>query len=291
MINRINYESILAKLEQKFYDKHSLFIITAAELEFYFSDDEKEKHTEITNRIYSACHKNQIPIEKIIKEQGDNQYEVIFPTFRYATDTAKAIIETRKIIEKRATEYNVKTYFSTLPFENKPPSGLHIHVSLHNDDMKNAFAKGLDEDETDFMIYSANGLCELMAESMIFFASSKKDYTRFQNNSDSIVNCTAPQKICWGGNNRTTSIRIPSSTVNPNERNLEHRVPCPDSDPYKVLSAIIIGINYGIENKINNYPKIYGNAFDEQYNLHSLPKSLKDAKREYKNGEIIKKIL
>ena len=286
-----NYKSILAKLEDEFYSKYSLFVITAAELEFYLSDNNKDSHTKITEEIYSECHNSEIPIEKIIKEQGENQFEVIFPTFRYATETAKAIIRAREIITEIASKYSEQAYLDSKPFNNRPASGLHIHISIHNDELKNAFAKARDDEETDYMIYSANGLCALMSESMIFFAPDKDDYTRYSIDEENLVNATEPLYVCWGGNNRSTSIRIPSSTINPNERNIEHRVPCPNSDPYKVLAAIIVGIDYGIDNKITEYPKIFGNAFDKQYKLTPLPKSLKEAKKAYKNSNILKNIL
>jgi len=286
-----NYKSILAKLEEEFYNSHSLFLITAAELEFYLSDNNSDSHKLILDEVFSTCHDNEIPIENIIEEHGNNQYEVIFPTFRYATDTAKAIIKTREIISEIALKYNVEAYFDSKPFSEEPASGLHVHTSLHDKDLRNAYAKGLDDVETDYMIYSANGLCELMAESMIYFAPNKDDYLRYSCDETNIVNATEPLYICWGGNNRTTSIRIPASTFSPNERNLEHRVPCPNSEPYKALAAIIIGIDYGIKNKLTKHEKIFGNAFDKQYNLSPLAQSARQAKKDYKNGKIIKNLL
>lgn len=53
-----------------------------------------------------------------------------------------------------------------------------------------------------------------------------------------------------GGNNRTTAIRIPTSTIDSQTRHIEHRIPGADSDPYLVISAILAGVHYGLKNKI-----------------------------------------
>ena len=75
----------------------------------------------------------------------------------------------------------------------------------------------------------------------------------------------APTHISYGNNNRTVMIRMPDSYP----KRLEHRLAAADADPYLVIYAILNSIFQGIPNyaKINRLEKIYGNAFDTQYNL------------------------
>ena len=77
----------------------------------------------------------------------------------------------------------------------------------------------------------------------------------------------APTHICYGNNNRSVMLRLPSGPFN----RLEHRLPSSDACPFSItiatLWAIKEGINLGLE---LNYPKIYGNAFDPIYHLEPI---------------------
>ena len=80
----------------------------------------------------------------------------------------------------------------------------------------------------------------------------------------------APTHISYGGNNRTTLIRIPDLLP----RRLEHRLASADADPYKVIYAILSSINTGLKHpeQIAKLDKTYGNAYDPQYNLAKIIK-------------------
>ncbi len=281
-------DKLLKKLEQQFIDDIKLQIVGAIEFEWYFEDGEAEDDTNLLAQILKKCQEAAIPIASIENEKGERQYEIATSLLSTLSDTAKATHIIKKIISSVAKEAKIKALFTAKPYEDQPASGLHIHLSLHDlDDGSNAFAKGHDSEETELLLYATNGLCYGIKESMIFFAPRKEDYQRFTPVDEQSCLTYAPTHISWGGNNRTTSLRIPASTINPNQRHIEHRVPCPDCNPHLALSAMIVAMRYGIKEKLTNYPKIFGNAFDSQYQCESLPKSLDEAMDTYNDGEFI----
>ncbi|OZG31428.1 type I glutamate--ammonia ligase [Rickettsia endosymbiont of Culicoides newsteadi] len=112
-------------------------------------------------------------------------------------------------------------------------------------------------------------ICHYMLDSFLVFMPNEDDYLRLDKNF------MAPTNVSFGNNNRTVAVRIPDSFP----RRLEHRIASPLTDPYLAIFTILNSILLGLEfpDKINNISKIYGNAFDQQYNLVPLPKSLAEA--------------
>ena len=99
----------------------------------------------------------------------------------------------------------------------------------------------------------------------------------------------APINISWGGNNRTTAIRVPDSK--PEFRRIELRVPSANASLEKVIAFILIGALHGLKNENLYYERIYGNAFDEQYALQLLPKDLKEAENIFHEQGVLKNYL
>lgn len=117
------------------------------------------------------------------------------------------------------------------------------------------------------MLYAINGLLELMKNSMKFFAPHDKSLLRLQN-----PDFFTPIKISWGNNNRTTALRIPNSE--PEHKRIEHRVSSNHSNLESILCTILLATGFGLKNKIIPIiPKIFGNAFDKQYQLLNIPNS------------------
>jgi glutamine synthetase len=140
------------------------------------------------------------------------------------------------------------------PFEHSAGTGMHIHVSLADEEGNNLFA---DEDPmgTELLRHAIGGLRETMAESMLIFAPHANSYRRFRKLS------YAPVTTRWGVNNRTVSLRIPAGPAA--SRHLEHRVPGADANPYLAASVVLAGMLHGIEQRIDPGPPMTGNAYDK----------------------------
>lgn len=286
-------QKTLELITKEFKEKTGLSPVISSEIEFYIDPKAKEFSENFDEDFKKELIASKIPFLNFSRESGKNQFEVSLMHFEKPELAAALAITLIKTIKKQAEKFAVEAVFDPKPYENQPGSGLQINISLNDKDGKNVFQK-TGEEETDFMKWAAAGLLETMAESMIFFAPNKNSYKRFVGgfNKETETYNNAPTRICWGSNNRTTALRIPASTKFEHNRHIEHRIPGPDADPYQIISAILIGIMHGIENKLTPPEKIYGNAYDKKYSyLPELPTSLEEAKIAFENGKIIKLLL
>lgn len=273
-------KDILSKVLKKFTSDIGLSVVTSAELEFYFDKKEEEIDNKCILAALSQINGRGIENSGIYPESGKRQYELVLEKTDSPITTAENIEEVKNILKNEARKLGIKAIFHPKPFKERPGSGLHINISL-NKDGKNIFASN---EEAPELLYSIGGLCSLMPQSMLFFAPNNDSYKRFTKGMDNHV----PSNVSWGGNNRTVAIRIPTSTLSPEEKHIEHRICGSDADPYLAISAILLGIAHGISNKLSPPQRIFGNAFDKQYSLKPLPKDLTEAKKAYKEGGYVK---
>lgn len=243
-MTRLQVEECIKKL----HDEYGLKAIVGCELEFYVSD------AKVLDKLDRS-------IIEIVPETGAQQFELRFKFSDKIIDLLDAIEQTRNTIIATAKESGVVAYFDAKPFHDQPGSAFHVHLNFLNSENKNVFDK-MKDSESNHLLYSVGGLLATMQESMLFFAPTESSYKRF-------VQCMeTPTTISWGGNNRTTAIRIPPSNAGP--RRIEHRVSGADVDFYAATGAILSGAYHGIKHKLLPPEKIYGNAFDDQYGLKSI---------------------
>ena len=102
----------------------------------------------------------------------------------------------------------------------------------------------------------------------------------------------APEYISWGKENRSTLIRVPSST---GTKRLELRSPDPLCNTYLALTLLIEAAIEGIKNKIEPPAETVENLFDDEVAKHTslkaLPKAIWEAKELAENSEFVKKVL
>ena len=104
------------------------------------------------------------------------------------------------------------------------------------------------------------GCLHALHDSTLIFAPHANSYDRL------VPGAHAPTAICWGYENRTALIRVPSGS--PSARRIEHRVAGGDVNPYLMLAAILGGALVGIEDKMAPPPPVSGNA----YAMDDLPR-------------------
>jgi glutamine synthetase len=286
-------EKILQAVTQRFVDETGYMPVVACEIEFYLTDV-------ITDAFKDACYlqfgASGILTFEFAEEKAQNHYEISLVHQPDPLLMAQSTIKVKRIIEETSRKYGLDATFAAKPFAHKPGSGLHIHVSMRNKEGINPFTKKGSDDETASLKAAIGGLCAMMPESMVFFAPTKASYARFtaetnEGEKEAARYNNAPVNISWGGNNRTTAIRIPASTLIPENRHIEHRVAGSDADPVMVIAVILAGMQFGLMRNIDAGPKIWGNAFELQYNLPALPLSLDEAEKNFKEGKLLKKYI
>lgn len=276
--NDPKHPQLLRHMVGRFLADTGLTPIMGAELEFYVSSPLASHHP-LFSAIDTACRAAGIPVSPLEKERGQNQYELQLPHCHDPLILANQLLSLRTILRQLAQDHALDILFDAKPVASEPGSALHFHISLLDEKKHNVLQK-IESNESMHMDYALGGLCRTLIESMVFFSPTESSYPRF------VPHMEAPTSVSWGGNNRTTALRIPDST--PENRRIEHRVPAADSNPYLAIAAILAGIHYGITHTITAPERIYGNGFDSFYGLTSLPKTLAEATEAYHRSSIMK---
>lgn len=220
---------------------------------------------------------------KVEKEQGHGQIEIkTSPNFQIARLCADFLV-IKEVVIKTAKQMLLDASFVAQQFNDDCGSSLQINCSLINENNDFLFAKKV-QDESSLLLYSIGGIVTLAKSMMIFCAPREEDYLRYDPRLNQALHKNkkypAPTSISWGYDNRTTMIRIPR-TNKINERRLEFRLPASDADVYLVIMVTLMAIRYGLENRIQPAKALYGNAFDDHYQVPKLPTNYQTAEEGF----------
>ena len=139
-----------------------------------------------------------LPAKTLISEYAPGQMEIVL---RHRADVLKACDEAimlKRLIKATAEKHGLIATFMAKPYAQWTGSGMHIHVSLGDEQGNNLFATD-DPMSNELLLHAIGGLKATMAESMLIFAPNANSYRRFRRNS------YAPVSASWGINNRTVS--------------------------------------------------------------------------------------
>ena len=239
-------------------DEFGLLAVMAAEIECYvmLADDSAERIDRFWEPVEKAFHHEGLPIIRIERERGYNQYEVVTNVMAPAM-LVHTLTRVRAIIEKYAARNHVAVSFAGKPFVDQPSSGMHIHLHLSDREGINSYHK-TEEWTSDTLRYSLGGLLDVMAYQMPIYFPEITDYARL-NDADHV-----PKIFGWGVNNRYCALRIPSHPDMYDKR-IEHRVPCANANPELVISAMLAGVLHGLRDKIEPPAQQYGKWGDSTF--------------------------
>ncbi len=205
--------------------------------------------------LYAYCEAQGLPAKTLISEYAPGQMEIVL---RHRADVLKACDEgimLKRAIKATAEKHGMAATFMAKPYAQWTGSGMHIHVSLGDEQGNNLFAAD-DPMQNELLLHAIGGLKAAMAESMLIFAPNANSYRRFRRNS------YAPVSASWGINNRTVSLRVPAGAAN--ACHIEHRPSGADANPYLVMAAILAGMHYGITEKADPGNPVVGNGYEKR---------------------------
>lgn len=235
----------------------------AGEMEFYVTGTApvEEISGEIIQQMFTYLKGHGIPFTKVERERGHGQFEVALHHTEplMAADTCEML---RRGISSCLAEICLDADFSPKPVPHDFGSGLHVHASLHDENGTNLFHK-IGGEYSPWLRHALGGLIATVKDALLLCAPYPDDYKRFEAGFD------APTCICWGGNNRTVAIRLPDSPAE--TKHLEYRIAGADADSYLVMAAVVAGIAFGIEKRLEPPGQIFGNAYLAMYNLEPIP--------------------
>ena len=233
--------------------------------------------SELMHGIKDACTAQNLPIDTLIAEAAPSQYEInLFhqPDALLAADQGLLLQRTIKGV---ARQQGMRASFMAKPFGDLAGNGMHVHCSLIDEQGNNAFDNGTDQG-SELLQQAIAGCLATMEDAMLLFAPHLNSYRRFQRGSH------APMTPTWGYENRTVSVRVPADSHK--AMRIEHRVAGADANPYLVIAAILAGMLYGIENKLQAPPPVEGDAYSQFE--PNLPSHWPEAIQRFKQSEFIR---
>lgn len=294
---------ILKRVSERF-EALGLTAVCAPELEFYLLPDKRKAdgtphipptrangNCSIGGQLYStevmqeqavllhemreACEEMNLPLEGLVKELATSQYELnlehIGDPVR-AADNAQMLKQTIKGV---ARQHGLIASFMAKPFGDRDGNGYHTHVSVLDKEGKNIFDDGT-ERGSDRLRHAIAGLAQTMADCMLVFAPHNNSYRRLRRGVH------GPLVPTWGYENRYTALRIPNGEGE--ARRIEHRIAGADANPYLSLAAILAGIAFGLENRLEADEPTEGGPQDLD---PVLPGNWYEALREFENSEFV----
>lgn len=288
-----NKKLILEKSQDFFANSSSVKIKIGTEIEFFLLDENLQPLENQDFLSQNISELKEILLQKfsliyeVEKEKGKSQIEVKTKF----TDDLRALCfqleEAKEFIKNFFAQKKLIASFDSQIFEDDCGNSLQFNISLHDENDQNLF-----EFDKKILNHVAQNLLDSTDFMMVFLCPNEEDYLRFSyeinRNLFKQGKFTAPVNLSYGGDNRSCAIRIPQITKT-NGKRLEYRIACANCDIFLSISAILISLNHGLKNygepsKIN-IEQIFGNAFEEKYEVRNFCKNLQDATENFFSEE------
>ncbi|TBU73053.1 glutamine synthetase [Pseudomonas daroniae] len=235
--------------------------------------------------LYAACEAQGLPARTAISEYAPGQVEI---TLEHRFDALQAIdegVRYKRLVKGVANRHGLQACFMAKPFGDLAGCGMHMHVSLADEQGNNLMASELSDLEgshgTPLLRHAIGGMMATLLDSLALFCPNANSFRRFQANS------YAPLAKSWGVNNRTVSFRVPGGPAA--SRHIEHRICGADANPYLAAAAILAGIHHGVSQKIDPGTPIVGNGYAQATDV--LPTDWLGALRALEQSEWAKEAL
>lgn len=292
--------TLLRRLSNKYGEELGARFQCAAETEFYilkqtapdkvepvdwarcFSTVGYDTLGEIAIEIINALKASGISVVRLIKEYGPGQLEINMK-HRDILKSADDMVVLRDAAKGVAAKRGLVATFMAKPFDWHAGSGMHFHISaLDNRTGRNVFYDGNDKrglNLSKIAYYFVAGILHHMKALSAIVAPTINSYKRL------IPGSWAPSNICYGYNNRSAAIRIPTTRVGKEEKNIriEFRTPDASANPYLALAATIAAGMHGIREELDPGEPVNTDAYklslEERIkkNVELLPSSLREA--------------
>jgi len=164
----------------------------------------------------------------------------------------------KRVVKGVAHKHGMRACFMAKPFAEIAGSGMHMHISVADENGRNLFASE-DKAGTPMLRQAVGGMLAGLLDSLLLFCPNANSYRRFQANS------YAPFSPTWGVDNRTVSLRVPGGPAF--SRHVEHRVCGADANPYLAAAAIIAASHRGIRERLDPGAPVEGNGYAQAKTL------------------------
>jgi len=280
--------AVLKRNLQRAHDLGFSFYVGPEVEYFYFKDTSAEPQTldrggyfdltpldvaqEYRRHTITVLERLGIPIGSSHHEVSPSQHEL---DLRHtdALSMADNLMTTRLAVKEVAMEHDIYATFMPKPLEGHDGSGLHLHLSLFQNDDNAFYEEGADYAMSKTARGFVAGLLHHGREITAVTNQWVNSYKRLVTGFD------APVYEKWGRNDQSAVVRIPPTKADKSRSvRIEYRAPDPACNPYLAFSVILAAGLAGIE---NNYelpdegPNGEGAASPS--GVHRLPSTLSEA--------------
>jgi len=274
-----------------------------AEIEFFiFENDKSPLHTDeggyFRSGLYGEMRKEaQLALSEMgIKTQFDHhevaqsQHEIDL-AFTSALKMAATLKLAESTVQRMAKQYGVYASFMPKPIGEINGNGMHLHLSLWEDNKSLFFDKenqGLSKMARSYIAGLIKYGKDIQAGLNQWINSYKRLYPGYE----------APTYLVWGTKNRSAYIRVPEyQKGKESSARIEIRSPDPACNPYLAISLIHAAGIQGIKEKLTPPQPVEVDVFHlsesekEKLNIEELSPSLEKALDFFEKSELVKKTL
>jgi len=200
----------------------------------------------VLDDIRDACAALNVPADTAISEFGPGQIELNLNHIADPLLAADHCVLLKRAIRGVARKHGLDATFMPKPYADAAGSGLHLHMSMLDQDGNNVFGSGTEGKPNNMLRWAIGGQAALAPELTLLYAPSQNAYRRM------IPNVYAPITTSWGLDDRTMALRAPS--VMGMSARFENRIAGADANPYLLMATVLGSAIYGIQNKIDPGP-------------------------------------
>ena len=240
------------------------------------SVDELDEMSPFFDAVYAGAEELNLPLETLISEYARGQFEL---TLRYGPldRAADDIVLAKRLIRATARRFGMEACFMAKPFGAMSGSGMHLHLSLADQEGRNLFADQTDGSPSPLMLWAIGGIRTQIRDAMLIIAPFLNSWRRF---SSAIY---SPAGNTWGREDRNVAFRVPQGA--PETRHFEQRLAGVDANPY-LLAAVTLGAALdGIEAQQD------AGAEGQAGDMPPLPASWGEAIATFQSSEAMRKTL
>jgi len=173
----------------------------------------------------------------------------------------------RTMVKEVAARGGLLATFMGKPLAHEAGSGLHLHVSLTDEQERNAFDQPDAEEGISLLAqFFLAGVLDHAPALMAILAPTINAYKRL------VPNSFVPLAATWGFDNRTVFVRVPPGRGT--QTRLEIRGADASANPYLAMAAVLVAGLDGIQRKLDPPPPVYGDVSGAIPQVGALPRSL-----------------
>jgi glutamine synthetase len=233
----------------------------------------------IVEDIYDWCEAQELDVDTLSHEAGPAQLEINF-NHGDPLELADQVFLFKRTVRQAALKHDMYATFMAKPHANEPGSSMHIHQSVVDLKTGRSVFAGKDGKPSKLFLNHIGGMQRYMAAALPMLAPNVNSYRRLVPDSD------APTNVHWAIDNRTVSLRVPSS--DPSNLRVENRVPGADANPYLAFAASLAAGYLGMTEKVKPSEPVTGSAY--RY-AHTLPISLDEALDKLSYTKVLRQVL